>query len=78
MPKIDTTGYQVRRDKVSKTGNVTLRYRGRLYHIGLGHAFTGQRILMLVAGRSVTVILMDGSPLRRLTLDPSRNYQRMP
>jgi len=34
--------------------------------------------MMLVAGTKVTVILMDGSPLRRLTLDPSRNYQRMP
>jgi hypothetical protein len=33
---------------------------------------------MLVAGDQVTILGVDGSPLRRLQIDPSRNYQRMP
>jgi hypothetical protein len=33
---------------------------------------------MLVAGRHVSVIGVDGSPLRRLKLDPTKDYQPMP
>ncbi|HEV3280239.1 MAG TPA: hypothetical protein VG032_01425 [Acidimicrobiales bacterium] len=30
--------HRVRRDKVDKGGGVTLRYQGRLHHIGIGRA----------------------------------------
>jgi transposase InsO family protein len=77
-PKIDVAGYRVRRDKVDQGGGVTLRYRGRLHHIGIGRAYKGWRVILLVAGRQVQVLDIDGSPLRRLTLDPTTDYQRMP
>jgi hypothetical protein len=77
-PKIDVAGYRVRRDKVDQGGGVTLRYQGRLHHIGIGRAYKGWRVILLVAGRQVQVLDMDGSPLRRLTLDPTTDYQRMP
>jgi len=77
-PKIDVAGHRVRRDKVDKSGTVTLRHKGELLHIGIGRAFAGKRVIMLVAGKKVQVLGTDGSVLRRLTLDPSRNYQRMP
>jgi transposase InsO family protein len=71
--KIDTTGYRVRRDKVDKTGSVTLRYHSRIHHIGLGRAYAGWRVILLVAGTDVRILGLDGSPLRRLKLDPSRD-----
>jgi hypothetical protein len=75
-PLIDASGYRVRHDKVDKAGRVTLRYRGRLYHIGVGRPYCGWRVVILVAGREIRIIGIDGAPLRRLTLDPSIDYQR--
>jgi transposase InsO family protein len=74
-PKIDCAGYRVRHDRVSKTGNLTLRYRGQLHHIGVGAAYKGWRVVMLVAGRDIRIISLDGSPLAHLRLDPAKNYQ---
>jgi transposase InsO family protein len=76
-PRIETLGYRVRHDKVSKTGNVTLRYRGRLHHIGIGNPYKGWRVVLLVAGRDVRILTLDGTQLRRLTLDPTKDYQPM-
>jgi transposase InsO family protein len=77
-PRIDCSGYRVRFDKVSKKGNVTLRYKSRLHHIGVGNAYKGWRVILLVAGREVRILSLDGSPLRRLILDPTKDYQPMP
>ncbi len=77
-PKIDCEGYRVRRDKVDRSGQVTLRYRGKLRHIKVGRAYTGWRVIMLVAGRDVRILGLDGSPLRRLRIDPTKDYQRLP
>jgi transposase InsO family protein len=76
-PRIDCNGYRVRHDRVSKAGNVTVRYRGRLHHIGVGAAYKGWRIVLLVAGREVRIISLDGDPMRRLILDPTKDYQPM-
>ena len=57
---------------------MTLRYRGQLHHIGIGRAYAGWRVYLLVAGREVHVLGGDGSPLRHLILDPARNYQPVP
>ena len=75
---IDCAGYRVRHDKIDKQGGVTLRYRGRLHHIGVGRAYRGWRVVLLVAGRDVRILTLDGSPLRHLVLDPTRDYQPMP
>jgi transposase InsO family protein len=75
---VRTDGRRLRFDKVDKTGSVTLRHRGRLHHIGIGAAYKGWRIAMLVDGLAVEVIALDGSPLRRLVLDPSKDYQPQP
>ena len=76
--KIDAAGYRVRHDKVDRSGSVTLRYKGKLHHIGVGCPYAGWRVILLVAGLDVQVLGLDGSPLRHLTLDPSVDYQRMP
>jgi transposase InsO family protein len=67
--------YRVRHDKVDGGGTVTLRYRSRLHHIGLGRVHRGQRVLVLVADRDVRVLTVEGEVLRQLVLDPSRDYQ---
>lgn len=74
-PVIDAVGHRVRRDRVDTNGTVTLRYRGRLHHIGVGRAYAGWPVILLVAGTQIQVLGNDGSPLRRLTLDPSIDYQ---
>jgi len=66
---------KVRRDKVDKGGTVTLRYRSKLHHIGLGRKYGGQRVLVLMANLDVRVINEEGKVIRHLTLDPSVNYQ---
>jgi transposase InsO family protein len=74
-PRIDTTGYKVRHDKVDKKGAVTLRHKGRLHHIGIGAPYKGWRVVMLVAGLDIQVIGLDRSPLRHVKLDPTKDYQ---
>ena len=66
---------RVRRDKVDKNGKVTLRYRGRLHHVGVGWANRGKRVIMLVDGRDVRVIDEEGALIRHLEIDPTRDYQ---
>lgn len=75
LTAVPNTHFRVRHDKVDKTGCVTLRYESRLLHIGVGRAYKGQRLLLLVADRDVRVVTKDGELIRHLTLDPSRNYQ---
>ncbi len=57
---------------------MTLRYRGRIHHIGVGRPYAGWRVVLLVAGREVRILGAGGSPLRQLVLDPNQEYQRMP
>jgi transposase InsO family protein len=68
---------RVRRDKVHANGTVTLRYNGHLHHISVGRRHHGMRVLMLITGLDVHVVGEDRSVLRRFTLDPSVNYQRL-
>jgi transposase InsO family protein len=67
--------FRVRKDKIDKTGKVTLRYGSRLYKIAVGRAYKGQPIKLLVAGRDIRIIDQHGQLLRHLQLDPTRKYQ---
>ena len=77
-PLIKINDRRLRLDKVDTAGSVTLRHKGRLHHIGIGRAYAGWRVAMLIDGLDIEVVGLDGSPLRRLVLDPSKDYQRMP
>src|SRR5439155_14047251 len=68
-------GVRVRRDRIDRNGKVTLRYKTRLHHIGVGHAHKGKRVMLLVDGLDVRVLSQAGELLRHLTLDPTRDYQ---
>lgn len=67
--------FRVREDRVSKGGNVTVRYLSRLRHIGVGRAYTGERVKLLIADDRVRVLGPDGTLLRELVIDPARDYQ---
>jgi transposase InsO family protein len=67
--------YRIRRDRVDKTGKVTLRYRSALRHLGIGRRYTGTRVLILAADRDVRVITDDGELLAEFTIDPTKQYQ---
>jgi transposase InsO family protein len=69
---------RLRFDRVDRSGRVTLRHRGRLHHIGIGNAYAGWRVAMLIDGLDIEIVGLDGSPLRRLVLDPTKDYQRIP
>jgi transposase InsO family protein len=70
------THNRVRTDTIGKTGTVTLRHAGRLYHIGIGRTHARTHILLLVQDLDVRIInAATGELLRQLTLDPSHNYQ---
>jgi transposase InsO family protein len=67
--------YRVRHDRIDKTGSVTLRYRSRLRHIGIGAAHRNKPVHLFVAGADVRVVTEDGELLRALTIDPTKDYQ---
>jgi hypothetical protein len=67
--------HRVRRDRIDKTGKVTLRYRSKLLHLGIGRRLAGARVRLLVADRDVRVINDNGELLAHFTIDPTKQYQ---
>lgn len=75
LAPVFTGHHRVRRDKVDKTGNITIRHKSRLHHVGIGRAHKGIRVIVLIADLDVRVITEEGELLRAFTLDPTRDYQ---
>lgn len=72
---LEPTHYRVRQDRIDAFGKVTLRYLGRLRHIPVGVAHRNRKVHLLVAGADVRVVATDGTLIRQLNLDPTRDYQ---
>jgi transposase InsO family protein len=72
---LEPTHYRVRQDCIDPFGKVTLRYLGRLRHIPVGVAYRNRKVHLLVAGADVRVVATDGTLIRQLTLDLTRDYQ---
>lgn len=71
--------WRQRIDRVDKTGKLSLRHAGRLRHIGIGRAYAGTHVLMLIHENDITISdTATGEIIRQLTLDPTRNYQPRP
>ncbi len=67
---------RIRHDIVDKAGSVTLRYRSRLHHIGIGRTHAGTCVILLVQDLQIRVVnAATGELLRELILDPNRDYQ---
>jgi hypothetical protein len=63
---------RVRHDTIDKAGSVTLRYRSRLHHIGIGRTHAGTCVILLVQDLQIRVV---NAATGELILDPSRDYQ---
>ena len=71
--------HRFRKDRVDKTGSVTVRHNGRLHHIGIGRAHKGTPVILLIADLDIRVVDHDtGELIRALTLNPDRDYQPQP
>jgi transposase InsO family protein len=67
---------RVRRDRIDDSGSVTLRLNGKLHHIGIGRTHARTHVLLLIQDLEVRVVdAATGELLRKLELDPSRDYQ---
>lgn len=67
--------WQVRYDIVDLSGTITLRYAGKLRHLGIGRPHARTEIICLVHHQSATVITHTGDVLAEFTLDPQKDYQ---
>lgn len=75
-PTTPTADLRIRNDKVDRDGKLTLRYQGKLHHIGIGRAHAQTPIIMLINDRHIKIIATTtGEILRDFHLDPTRNYQ---
>ena len=68
--------WRSRTDKIATSGTVSLRYAGKLRHLGIGRAHAGQPVLMLIHDNHViTSHAATGEVLAEHHLDPDRDYQ---
>jgi hypothetical protein len=74
-PGVLVTGYRIRHSKVDAKGKVSLRYRGLLFHLGIGRAYRGRRVVMMLAGPHVRILNEEHQLIRELTIDPTKRYQ---
>ncbi|MFE1522973.1 IS481 family transposase [Schaalia turicensis] len=73
----DGQDWRVRIDKIGTSGTITLRYAGKLRHLGIGRAHRGQAIIALTHGPNVVIInRASGEIIAEFTIDPTRNYQK--
>lgn len=69
--------WRVRIDKIDTSGTITLRYAGKLRHLGIGRAHQGQAVIALTHGPNVLIInRASGEIIAEFTIDPTRNYQK--
>jgi hypothetical protein len=66
--------FRLRKDRVDWCGKLTVRFEEKLRHVGMGAPFKGKRVEMRIAGAELRVLSLDGELLRKLTLDPARDY----
>lgn len=73
--KIIPDNFRIRNDVVDKHGKLSLRYNGAMHHIGIGRAYSGTAIRMLIHEKEIRVITTSGELLKEFTFDEEINYQ---
>lgn len=73
--KIFPDHFRLRNDVVDKYGKLSLRHNGKMHHIGIGRAYAGTAIRMLIHEKEVRVITTTGELLAELRLDEGKDYQ---
>lgn len=68
--------YRARMDRIDATGTVSLRYGGKLLHLGIGRAYKYDKVRLLIADTDVIAIHHDTSEIiAEFTLDDTKDYQ---
>ncbi|WP_223935140.1 IS481 family transposase [Arthrobacter sp. StoSoilB5] len=78
-PKLAIQGdhWRTRTDRVDADGKVSLRYAGRLRHLGIGRLHKHKRVILL--GHEEHVLTIEhgtGEVLAEFTINPDRGYQK--
>lgn len=74
---INQPHHRLRKDVVDPWGNITLRYRGRMLHVRIGHHHRGKRVRPYIVDDHIRVLDDDGNFLGEITINPEKNYQTM-
>lgn len=77
-PAGQTTAHlRIRHDTVDQFGKLTLRYGGRIHHLGIGITHANTPVLILATTNTVTVISKTGHHvLSSHQINPEKNYSR--
>lgn len=68
--------WRSRTDRVDSRGAISIRYAGKLRHLGIGRAYAGTPVLMLIHDRNVlTSDARTGEVIAEHTIDPTKGYQ---
>lgn len=72
-----TAEWRTRTDVIDPWGKISLRYAGKLRHLGVGRAHIGEPVLMLIHDNHViTSNATTGQIIAEHTINPTTNYQR--
>jgi len=72
----DAAEWRTRTDIIDTNGTVTLRYAGKLRHLGIGRGHAGTPVLLLIDDRHVSVSSMHtGDIIAEFLIDPAKDYQ---
>jgi transposase InsO family protein len=74
-PVRDAGEFRIRHDRIDDTGKVSLRYGGKLRHLGIGRKHAGTKVMLLIDDRDVRVLTSEGELLATHHVDPARIYQ---
>ena len=68
--------WRVRYDTVDQGGTITVRYAGKLRHLGIGRPHHGTPVVVLMNGpHTIVTTRHTGEILAEHTIDPDRDYQ---
>ncbi|AQQ15940.1 Integrase core domain protein [Corynebacterium glaucum] len=69
--------WRIRNDTVCTNGKTTVRYAGKLFHLGIGRAYASKKILMVITDKHIITSLADtGEVITEHYIDTSRDYQK--
>lgn len=67
---------RTRYDKVDNDGKITVRYAGKLRHLGIGRAHINTPVIVILTGPNATTAnAHTGEIIAEHTIDPEKNYQ---
>jgi hypothetical protein len=74
---INQPHYRLRIDVVDPHGKVTLRYKGRMLHVRIGHHHRGRHVRLFIIDDHIRVVDESGEFLGEITINPDKTYQTM-